>query len=269
MQMETKNELHLRKVQRKRKPSMAIVRDIHVVRYNLLNKAIRVFSKRISYVLKKGDTKEHRILLLIMAMSTFLRLYQFPSLPAGLQWDEVSAGYETYALLLHGTDRWGNPFPVYFPSWGSGQNVLLSYLNMPFIAIFGLTAFGERLSSRAAESAHDGDFLRLHQAVVWDEDGSDCGLPAWHQSMAHHDVSLEPGIESSAIFSAAWYHIPLLLLYIQTFSYTHAFFPLLSRSSILRLWRIDYYYPHLFSTLLWTSQPPAVSRSLEASSNGN
>ncbi|HEY4032706.1 MAG TPA: hypothetical protein VGL94_01930 [Ktedonobacteraceae bacterium] len=94
---------------------MEIVIGMHMVMYNLLSKAKRIFAKRISSVLKKGDSKEHRILLLIMALSTFLRLYQFPSLPAGLQWDEVSAGYETYALLLHGTDRWGNPFPVYFP----------------------------------------------------------------------------------------------------------------------------------------------------------
>src|SRR5437899_7576535 len=98
-------------------------------------------------VMKNVPIKSGQLLLLTLALSTFLRFYQFPSLPAGLQWDEVSAAYESYALLLHGTDRWGNPFPVYFPAWGSGQNVLLSYLNMPFIAVFGLTAFGERFSS--------------------------------------------------------------------------------------------------------------------------
>jgi 4-amino-4-deoxy-L-arabinose transferase-like glycosyltransferase len=98
-------------------------------------------------VMKKVPIKSGQLLLLMMALSTFLRFYQFPSLPAGLEWDEVSAAYESYALLLHGTDRWGNPFPAYFPAWGSGQNVLLSYLNIPFIAVFGLTAFGERFSS--------------------------------------------------------------------------------------------------------------------------
>src|SRR4051794_1886903 len=103
---------------------MTITRDIHLVTYDLLYKGRRGFAKRLSSILKKGDSKERRVLLLIMVVATFLRLYQFPSLPAGLQWNEVSAGYETYALLLHGTDRWGNLFPVYFPSWGSGQNVL-------------------------------------------------------------------------------------------------------------------------------------------------
>jgi 4-amino-4-deoxy-L-arabinose transferase-like glycosyltransferase len=91
--------------------------------------------------------RDRLLLLLVMGLSAFLRLYQFPSLPTGLHANEVSAAYETYALLIHGTDLWGNPFPVYFPGGGSGQSVLLSYLNMPFIAAFGLMAFGERLSS--------------------------------------------------------------------------------------------------------------------------
>ncbi|MFF3087270.1 glycosyltransferase family 39 protein [Streptomyces nojiriensis] len=81
----------------------------------------------------------------IIAVAAILRLWRFPDLPGGLNQDEASAGYESFALLTDGTDRWGNPWPVYFPSWGSGQNVLLSYLSMPFIALFGLTAFSVRL----------------------------------------------------------------------------------------------------------------------------
>lgn len=97
--------------------------------------------------IKKNLLRDRLLFFLIIALSAVLRFYEFPSLPSGLSSDEVSAGYETYALLLHGTDRWGNKFPVYFPGWGSGQNVLLSYLNMPFIKIFGLTIFAERFSS--------------------------------------------------------------------------------------------------------------------------
>jgi hypothetical protein len=115
---------------------------------DILCQEIRSFLERpITYVIKKACTKERLPFILIMSLATFLRFYQFPSLPIGLNQDEASAGYETYALLLHGTDRWGNKFPVYFPSWGSGQNVLLSYLNIPFIKVFGLTVLGERLSS--------------------------------------------------------------------------------------------------------------------------
>lgn len=81
----------------------------------------------------------------IMALAAFLRLYQFPNTPAGLWVDELTEGYDAYALLLHGTDRWGNPFPIYFPSWGSGQNVLQAYLTIPFIKLFGLNAFSIRI----------------------------------------------------------------------------------------------------------------------------
>jgi hypothetical protein len=57
-------------------------------------------------VMKNVPIKSGQLLLLTLALSTFLRFYQSPSLPAGLEWDEVSAAYESYALLLHGTDRW-------------------------------------------------------------------------------------------------------------------------------------------------------------------
>ncbi len=106
-----------------------------------------ILTTQISSRREKGLWRDRLLFLLIVTLSAILRFYKFPSLPPGLSSDEASAGYETYALLLHGTDRWGNKFPVYFPGWGSGQNVLLSYLNIPFIKIFGLTIFAERFSS--------------------------------------------------------------------------------------------------------------------------
>ncbi|HEU5379528.1 MAG TPA: glycosyltransferase family 39 protein [Ktedonobacteraceae bacterium] len=85
------------------------------------------------------------VFLCILALAALLRFYHLGQVPAGLNEDEASAGYDTYSLLTHGTDRWGNPFPMYLPSWGSGQNALLSYLNIPFVKIFGLNAFAVRL----------------------------------------------------------------------------------------------------------------------------
>src|SRR5205814_4529503 len=81
---------------------------------------------------------------LIMALATFLRFYRFVSLPMGFQPEEVNDIYESYALRLHGADRWGNPFPILFPAWGSGFNALISYLDVPFIKVFGLTIFAHR-----------------------------------------------------------------------------------------------------------------------------
>lgn len=80
-------------------------------------------------------TKELSILLLIIGV--FVRIWQIGIVPGGLNQDEAFAGYEAYSLLHYGIDSSGYSFPVYFVSWGSGMNVLNSYLMIPFMAIFG------------------------------------------------------------------------------------------------------------------------------------
>ena len=82
-----------------------------------------------------------------------MRLLYIGSCPVGFNQDEASAGYEAWALLNYGMDRNGNSMPVLFVSWGSGQNVLYSYLSMPFIVLFGLSEFSVRLLSALAGSA--------------------------------------------------------------------------------------------------------------------
>lgn len=89
--------------------------------------------------------KGRKCLLLILFCAAILRLVQLDSLPGGLNQDEASAGYDAYALLTEGIDRNGYAFPVHFVAWGSGQNALYSYVAMPFIALFDLSAFSFRL----------------------------------------------------------------------------------------------------------------------------
>lgn len=81
----------------------------------------------------------------LLLLGAALRLGLPGALPYGLNQDEASAGYEAYALLISGRDRCGDAWPVLFTSWGSGQNVLMSYLSMPFIAVGGLTETALRL----------------------------------------------------------------------------------------------------------------------------
>ncbi len=87
------------------------------------------------------------ILMLLLVLGAAIRLVALGDLPAGLNQDEASAGYEAWALLDSGIDRNGNSWPVLFVSWGSGQNVLYSYLSMPFIALFGLNEWSLRLTA--------------------------------------------------------------------------------------------------------------------------
>lgn len=87
------------------------------------------------------------IISVIIAIGVLIRVIHFPQNPAGFNVDEASAGYEAYSLLETGKDRWGNEWPAYFPAWGSGQNVLLSYAIIPAIKVFGLSIFSVRLPS--------------------------------------------------------------------------------------------------------------------------
>ena len=82
----------------------------------------------------------------LFALSIFVRVWQFPHIPGGFNQDEAAAAYESYSLLETGQDKWGNPYPAYFPGLGDGQSVLMSYLSVPFIKVFGLSIFSARLA---------------------------------------------------------------------------------------------------------------------------
>lgn len=89
--------------------------------------------------------KETIILVLILTAGILVRVLNFGFMPAGINQDEAFAGYEAFSMLNYGTDSWGFKNPVYFVSWGSGMNVLSSYLMIPFIKLFGNTAFAARM----------------------------------------------------------------------------------------------------------------------------
>lgn len=82
-------------------------------------------------------------LLFIIGFAT--RLAAITKYPAGFNQDEASAGYDAWSILKYGIDRNGRSFPVHLIAWGSGQNVLYSYLMIPFISIFGLNELSVRL----------------------------------------------------------------------------------------------------------------------------
>ena len=89
----------------------------------------------------------HEALLasIALCLGFALRLYALGAAPYELNQDEASAGYDAWALLNYGVDRCGKSWPVLLTAWGSGQNALMSYLAMPFIALFGLTPAAVRL----------------------------------------------------------------------------------------------------------------------------
>ncbi|SFP36077.1 Dolichyl-phosphate-mannose-protein mannosyltransferase [Butyrivibrio proteoclasticus] len=87
--------------------------------------------------------------LMVLLISIVLRVALLDVLPGNgaLNQDEAFAGYEAWSLLNYGIDAEGYSFPVYFVAWGSGMNVLESYLMMPLIRLMDLTNIAIRLPS--------------------------------------------------------------------------------------------------------------------------
>lgn len=96
-----------------------------------------------------NDTKSRVdwiVFAVLMLLAFAVRVWQFGSVPGGMNQDGAMAAVDAKALAEYGTDRYGMWMPVHFTAWGYGQmSVLLSYLMVPFIKLFGLTAVTARL----------------------------------------------------------------------------------------------------------------------------
>lgn len=84
-------------------------------------------------------------LLIITLMGSLVRLLWLGDHPMGLHQDEAYSAYNAWAVLNYGVDSYGYVRPVYYTVWGSGMNVLYSYLTMPFFAIWGVSVTTIRL----------------------------------------------------------------------------------------------------------------------------
>ncbi|MCM1325713.1 MAG: glycosyltransferase family 39 protein [Bacteroidales bacterium] len=83
---------------------------------------------------------------MIFAVAVFIRILYFGELPGGVNQDEAMGAVDAQALALYGTDRFGVRFPVHFAAWQVSQmSVLLSYLMIPFLKIFGFHTWVIRL----------------------------------------------------------------------------------------------------------------------------
>lgn len=91
------------------------------------------------------EKKQWLIVAAIMLVGILVRLLFVGRYPAGLNQDEASAGYDAFAVLNYGIDRNGIHNPMHLIAWGSGQNMAYSWLCMPFIALFGLSAVTVRV----------------------------------------------------------------------------------------------------------------------------
>lgn len=93
-------------------------------------------------MLRKSHTV---ILLLILLVAIFLRVYKLDSIPSSLFGDEVDVGYQAYSLLKTGKDLSGQFLPFYIKSLAESRAPLFIYSTVPFVASLGLNEWGVRL----------------------------------------------------------------------------------------------------------------------------
>lgn len=85
---------------------------------------------------------------LIIVLAVIFRFWHLDSLPTGLNWDEISHGYNAYSLLLTGKDQWAVPWPLFnFRAYGDYPTTFNLYLTVPFVKFLGLNALSIRLPS--------------------------------------------------------------------------------------------------------------------------
>lgn len=100
-----------------------------------------------SMLIKHYQNKDIQLFLIVMlfAFAFFMRLYGLDSLPAGLNQDEATIGYDAWSIANYGIDRNQSTLPVYPIGMGAGNGTFYTYFAAPFIRLFGLSVFTYRL----------------------------------------------------------------------------------------------------------------------------
>lgn len=91
--------------------------------------------------------KQHSLLLVIVILAGFLRLWQLGVVPISPDWDEAALGYNAYSILHTGRDEYGIFLPRALRSFDDYKPPLYTYLTIPSIALFGLDVWQVRLPS--------------------------------------------------------------------------------------------------------------------------
>lgn len=89
--------------------------------------------------------KYYVLLLFVVLLAGFLRMYRLDSYPVGFHIDEASLGYNGYSMFKTGKDEHGNRLPLYIDMFGDNRPSGYHYLTIAPIAVFGLNEFATRL----------------------------------------------------------------------------------------------------------------------------
>ncbi len=106
-------------------------------------------------------------LALVLVLAAVLRIYQLGDLPAGFYCDEAGLGYNAHTIASEGTDENGNPFPLFFWSFGvSYKNPAFVYAAAPLVKLLGASEFSVRLTSALFGTATVAGLFFLGRALM-------------------------------------------------------------------------------------------------------
>jgi len=86
-----------------------------------------------------------KILIFIIFLSLFFRLYKITLVPPSPSLDEVSLGWNAYSILETGRDEYGYHLPILLRAYDDWRPSGYVYLIIPFLKIFGLNVLAVRL----------------------------------------------------------------------------------------------------------------------------
>lgn len=112
-----------------------------------LRKARQIISTNTGKVIKKKEYSETFVLIGIISIALFLRIFDIVDNPPGFFCDEASSGYNAYKILTTGKDEYGEALPLLFKSFGDYKSPVLIYSAVLPVALFGLNEFSVRLTS--------------------------------------------------------------------------------------------------------------------------
>ncbi|MDO8639254.1 MAG: glycosyltransferase family 39 protein [Candidatus Daviesbacteria bacterium] len=91
--------------------------------------------------------KIHILLISIVILASFLRIYKLDTVPPSISWDEAANGYNAYTIANFGRDEYGKFFPAYFRSFADDKHPTHIYITAIFVKFFGLNEITIRLPS--------------------------------------------------------------------------------------------------------------------------
>jgi len=91
--------------------------------------------------------KDFILLIGIVLIAAFIRLFWITKVPPSLDWDEASVGYDAYSILQTGKDQWGKVLPVVFKSFGEFKYPIHIYFTALATDVFGYGIFSVRVGS--------------------------------------------------------------------------------------------------------------------------